>query len=824
MKFIAVSLLFLGMFTSMAGDAPKPAHLPPPKNVRLDKWRVLGMGGGGTMLKPTVSPHDPNVVVLKCDMTGAYITKDGGASWRMFNLRTGIGAFAFDPNNPKVIYAGNVGLWKSEDLGDTWSLIWPDPKKTKEFWRDDHGEYLLESEDGTYQNGSDEWIENLLVLPPRIFMDRNGTCYISLDTAKTWKSQALGDRDLATFTRMVNDSWPVLRPEGLRSTTATYELTMENVRFIYVFSIPDAKATPSCSYWLYPNLKWHDGKIEGGVISSVHGRTNGDLFQTLKIGDPLPSLPVIAVCGSKPDIAYVSFSNLKLGDGPDNLFNGIAKTEDGGKSWNIVHKESTKPSANLAGSWIEPRMRQGNPNLWFDAPRGLAVAPSDPNIVYATDCFRAYKSTDGGKTWATMNSFRVGEGRKAADHDRYVMPEYDIRSVDDQGNAKLERNYAARRDSSYDGAMTGTWQSRGLDVTNCYGVHWDPFDPQHMYLSQTDMGLFQSYDGGKSWQVSTTGVPDHLKNTTYWIECDPEVKGLMWGAFSYNHDLPRNKMWRGRDTDTYEGGVCVSMDGCLTWSVSSEGMPQTACTHILLDPTSPKDKRVLYACGFGKGVYKSSNNGKTWERKNKGIEESSPKAWRIVRDKDGTLYLIIAARTNKQAIPGPGDGCVYVSKDNAESWTRLPMPKGQNFPTGLAVDPKDPKRLYLTTWGAFSMEGDTGGVFLSTDGGQSWSHIFKLGPHCYDVTIDPKDPKTLYVCGFNSGAWRSTDAGATWSRIKGYNFKWGHRVIVDPVNAGMIYITTFGGGLWHGPAAGDPDAKEDILTPLPPKFPDPAVK
>src|SRR4051812_41947009 len=125
------SLLVLSMLSALAfaaDDQPQP--LPAPKDARHDKWEVLGMGGGGTLLKPTISPHDPNVVLVKCDMTGAYITKDGGVSWRMFNLRTGIGAFAFDPNDPKVIYAGNVGLWKSEDTGDTWSLIWPDPKKT----------------------------------------------------------------------------------------------------------------------------------------------------------------------------------------------------------------------------------------------------------------------------------------------------------------------------------------------------------------------------------------------------------------------------------------------------------------------------------------------------------------------------------------------------------------------------------------------------------------------------------------------------------------------------------------------------------------------
>jgi photosystem II stability/assembly factor-like uncharacterized protein len=108
-----------------------------------------------------------------------------------------------------------------------------------------------------------------------------------------------------------------------------------------------------------------------------------------------------------------------------------------------------------------------------------------------------------------------------------------------------------------------------------------------------------------------------------------------------------------------------------------------------------------------------------------------------------------------------------------------------------------------------------GGVYLTTDGGLTWTQSFGDSQHVYDVTIDPKSPDTLYICGFDAGAWRSTDAGKHWLRIQGYNFKWGHRVIVDPQDPTQIYITTFGGSVWHGPAAGDPKSKEDILTPVP---------
>jgi hypothetical protein len=63
--------------------------------------------------------------------------------------------------------------------------------------------------------------------------------------------------------------------------------------------------------------------------------------------------------------------------------------------------------------------------------------------------------------------------------------------------------------------------------------------------------------------------------------------------------------------------------------------------------------------------------------------------------------------------------------------------------------------------------------------------------------------------------WRSGDGGGTWQRIRGYTFKWGHRVIVDPVNPKMIYITTYGGSVWHGPAQPDSTVPEDIPNPVP---------
>ena len=78
---------------------------------------VVGPGGGGAMYHATVNPRDPNEVLVACDMTGSYISHDGGHSWRMFNLRGTVRFFAFDPVQPRTIYAGTQALWRSTDDG-----------------------------------------------------------------------------------------------------------------------------------------------------------------------------------------------------------------------------------------------------------------------------------------------------------------------------------------------------------------------------------------------------------------------------------------------------------------------------------------------------------------------------------------------------------------------------------------------------------------------------------------------------------------------------------------------------------------------------------
>ena len=255
------------------------------------------------------------------------------------------------------------------------------------------------------------------------------------------------------------------------------------------------------------------------------------------------------------------------------------------------------------------------------------------------------------------------------------------------------------------------------------------------------------------------------------------------------------------------------MTGGKTWVASSDGMPPTAPTDIVLDPRSQRDHRTLYVTAFGRGVYKSVDDGRTWSARNEGIRQPSPLAWRISLAADQRLYLILARRSENGTIGNSGDGALYQSTDGAATWHSVPLPAGVNGPTGIAADPLHPERLYLSAWArATGMHGEGGGVYVSQDSGQHWTLSLGSDQHVYDVTLDPRLPGTVYAAGFESSAWVSRDFGRHWQRISGFNFKWGQRVMLDPEDAGMVYVTTFGGGVWHGKVTTQP-AVLDIATP-----------
>ncbi len=803
MTFNATRPLLVGLLFGAA--CLTAADLP---TARLDAWRVLGPGGGGTMIRPTISPHDPKVVVEGCDMTGAYITRDGGESWRMFNLGTVVSAFAFDPKDASVIYAAASALFRSEDGGRTWRMLFPDPARgtVKNGWGD-HAETIYTTEDASYPSGENVTIHAIAVDesdparltiamqsrkpgPPGSSSPETTALLTSADRGRTWTRLtefpperifsiwADGKAERVVYALGESGTYEGHGPAWRHTDGPT------GVKFQSGSVGRDEAAHATILYATAP-LERQPGGLTGGIfVSADSGRSwraaNEGLSQLLAgstggedWGPAAGARPHLGPIGASLQhglSAYVGLRGLRSKDGGGKPFNGVARTDDGGRTWTIVHRESDRPAANFSASWIETRTMEDGYSVWLDAPYDLAVAPADPLICYVTDLFRTYRTLDGGRTWAQLNSAPAG---------------------------------------------ANGWRSRGLDVTNHYGIVWDPFDARRMFVPSTDIGLFRSEDGGQSWIGSSTGVPRFWRNTAYWVVFDPEVKDLMWGGFSGTHDLPRPKMFRRADPARFHGGVAVSTDGGRHWTPSNQGMAESAITHVLLDQRSPKGNRTLFAAAFGRGVYKSVDNGRTWALKNNGLApdpRQQPFAWRLTQDPAGVLYLVVARRSERGRFGDADDGAIYRSVDGAEHWTPMTLPKGTNGPNAITIDPRDPKRLTLSAWAVAAPSGDTGGgIFLSKDAGQTWVQVLSEAQHVYDVTADPRNPDVMYACGFDQGVYRSADRGETWQRLKGFNFKWGQRVAPDPADPTRIYVTTFGGGVWHGPAAGDPTATEDVV-------------
>ena len=745
--------LILAALALMASDGNRPGD-----------FTIVGPGGGGAMFHPTISPHDAETVLVSCDMTGAYISHNGGKSWRMFNLRGVVEFFVFDPNDKNVIYAQATGLWRSSDNGETWKLVYPKASAIKAIKMDsDHSDEDIIADPDPLST-----ISAMAVDPEdsRTFYVAAGNrtkgnfgVFISRDAGESWSK-------LADLPDLANKIWvDPYSPKNDRTLVIAgpHFLARQTATRINKLSPPSGKNLTDISVGFSSQGKaiLYAIEDETAFVSEDDATT----WRKVALGDGAIKTRAIATSMKNPETAYVSYRDLEEA-GVKYL--GVAKTSDAGKTWKLVWKEvgddTGKAGTNIRDAWITERFGSD----WGENPLALTVADQDPNLAYGTDLGRTMRTTDGGATWVAVYS----------------------KKVDQSG-----------------------WTSTGLDVTNAYGYHFDPFDQKRQFISTTDIGLFRSEDGGKSWISSTAGVPKDWLNTTYWMVFDPQVRGRVWSVNSWTHDLPRPKMWRRTGISKYRGGVCISVDGGRTWTKSNGGMEQTAATHILMDPTSPVDARVLYVAGFGRGVYKSLDGGKTWALKNAGITQKEPFAWRIVRDNKGTLYLLVARRSEDGSIGTEGDGALYRSSDGAEHWEPVTMPEGSNAPNGLAVDPDDMNRLYLATWArASGIHGDGGGIFLSENAGKTWRQVLDRDRHVYDVTIDPHDSKILYAAGFESSAWRSSDRGEHWTRIPGFNFKWGYRVIPDPQDSRKVYITTFGGGVWHGAITND-DRPLDIATP-----------
>lgn len=763
-------------------------------------WQVIGPGGGGGVLKPTISPLDENFVITHCDMTALYVSHNGGSAWKMKNLYNVPEDIEFDPFDAGTVYVATKGFLYSEDRGsgismllqsvdkgETWRIVYPEVSKARKAERI-QSTTLLPSDlipgalNGTIQKVKVDPEDNhriYLGMTPLVdYMarsDKQDTARAMLvrsdDRGNSWKVIAYlpGTRILGIFPDhstqrvLVCTDQVCIRIDETTGLKQEIPLPAKNV--IAVEGGADKSET---LLYLQSEIRIVNGKMQGGMYTSNDfGATwisaNPGLPEKTAPGSVPEFRQGLAVCANSPQTAYISFDNPEINtEGKTEIIYSIYKTSNAGKTWRPVMLSSTPGgyiTGNFAGSWMEESFDPG----WGGSPIDLGVAPGNPDVCYAGDNGRGYKTTDGGKTWTQVYSH-----------------------------------------NNPDGSYSGT----GLHVTTCYGIHFDPFDKNHFFVCYTDIGLFHTFDGGKSWFHSLDGVPRDWQNTCYQVAFDPDVPGKVWSVWANAHDLPRAKMFGPAGFGFFQGGVAVSTDGGKSWNAQNSGIPaNSVCTNILIDPSSPPQSRVLYASVFGRGIYVSQNDGRTWKEANQGLGNNLF-AWEL-RHASGRVYALFTRGSEKGR---PVHGAIYYSDNQAVSWQALTLPEGVNGPHDLLIDSRNPAHLYVSCW-PYNVKGTDrfGGVIRSKNGGITWQTIFDERVRVNSAGM-AADSSLIYINTFQNAAYRSTDAGSNWQRIEGYRFKWGQKAIPDVHHPGMLYLTTYGGSVFYGPDAGIPDAADDITN------------
>jgi photosystem II stability/assembly factor-like uncharacterized protein len=759
------------------------------------EWKVIGPGGGGGVLKPTISPFDENFVMTHCDMTAAYVSLDGGENWNMKNLWNVPEDFEFDPGDPNTVYAATKGfrygedrgsglstLLRSVDKGKSWEIVYPDVSKAKKEleWLQNYdylpSEIIDGAIDGTIEKVAVDPSNNkyiyLGLAPLGAYIGRvnekedSAMLVKSADYGKTWK----------LVTKLPGNSVKAIFPAsetGLGGKVVVFtenacvhvneesgEAKQKELPVKQLIAAEGGKGNNRNLIYIQSAFVEKNDKIGGGMYMSADqgeswSQINNGILNKVAEGQFPAFRKGLGVCETRPETAYISFTSPENNsEGELEYIYSIYKTTNAGEEWKPVYRASSQGgylSDNFEGSWMEESFDPG----WGGAPIDLGVAPNNPDVCFAGDNGRGYKTLDGGKTW--------------------------------------EQTYSHNQPD-------GSYANGGLNVTTCYGVHFDPFDEEHFFICYTDMGLFHTYNGGESWFHSLTNVPRRWQNTCYDLKFDPDVKDKVWAVWGNAHDLPRDKMFGRYGFDRYSGGVTVSLDGGKSWEKSNQGMPENSvCTNILVDPTTPADSRTLFVAVFDKGVYKSADGGVNWVKTNNGFGDNLF-AWQVRRNSDGRLFALFSrGKRNDQTV----DGAVYYSDDNAESWTEISLPEGVNGPHDLLIDPENARQMYLSCWPRKTEDGDrNGGVYKTTDGGETWKQVFDERIRVNSAALEPENSGIVYINTFQNAAYRSEDAGKNWERIKGYRFKWGQRPVPDPNNPGMLFLTTFGGSVFYGPAEG----------------------
>src|SRR5712691_6150746 len=345
----------------------------------------------------------------------------------------------------------------------------------------------------------------------------------------------------------------------------------------------------------------------------------------------------------------------------------------------------------------------------------------------------------------------------------------------------------------------------------CAAVSGVPGRGDEFYFGHVNGGVWKTSDAGRTW---------------FPIFDDQPVASI--GALAVAPSAP-DVIYAGsgestlRDSVGFGNGVYKSTDAGQTWT--HLGLADTQhIGKIAIDPKNPDVVFVaaighLYAANPDRGVFRSRDGGRTWQKVL--YKDENVGAVEVVIDPTDAR-VVYAGLWNTRRPPwfvyaptnGPGGG-IHKSTDGGTTWQQLTtgLPATGIGRTGIAVAPSNPRRVYAVvdclvpdlTSPAPSPQPPApgpqppvpgqGGVFRSDDAGATWRRVgsdqalWGRGWYFEKIAVDPKDPDIVYVP--NVAVNRSRDGGATWDVIRGspggddY-----HQVWISPDNPDILIVAS----------------------------------
>ncbi|HEY5906934.1 MAG TPA: glycosyl hydrolase, partial [Vicinamibacteria bacterium] len=270
----------------------------------------------------------------------------------------------------------------------------------------------------------------------------------------------------------------------------------------------------------------------------------------------------------------------------------------------------------------------------------------------------------------------------------------------------------------------------------------DPSDKKRWFLAVASGGVWRTENAGTTWTPVFDGEGSHSIGC---VTIDARNPSVVWVGTGENNS---------QRSVGYGDGVYRSEDGGKSW----KNVGLKASEHIGKILVHPKDSNVVYVAAQGplwapggdRGLYKTTDGGKTWAAvlsidENTGVSD-------VVMDPRDPDTLVAAAYQRRRHVftlidGGPGSG-LHKTTDGGKTWKKITsgLPKEEMGRIGLALAPTEPDTLYALVETAAANK--AGGTFRSTDRGESWerrSGYVPDGPMYYnEIFVDPEDPDRVY--------------------------------------------------------------------------------